>query len=95
MTPIIPEWIDKAGGDVVKRYVVIARYNDRREFDPIEERASVLELTAQGTLGEIAGNGDEIWIYRRDTLDERLEDSLVEAAKVQVRKMNEDAHPIR
>ena len=58
-------------------------------LQPLEKAARLLELLGLGALGEVATDDDELGFKLVDALLDRLDQTLVMRAKVQVRKMDE------
>jgi hypothetical protein len=71
---------------------VVAGDDERPEGQRIEKGACFDELAAERALGEIARDRHQIGRGRADRLNERREQPPVEAAEVQVGKMNDGAH---
>jgi len=82
----------KAREHVMQRHVVVARHDDARGRERVEERARRDELRAARALGQVAGHRDDVRPDRVDRGDQRRHERGIDAAEVQVRQVHERAH---
>src|SRR6187401_597564 len=76
-------WVEKTNGKVEERHVVVSGDHEPWPRQTIEKAARLPELAAARPLGEVARHGDEIRRDRLDGLDERVDQSRVDAAEME------------
>ena len=89
-----PNGSNSRAAQVEQRHVVIAGHDNLRERQAAEKRGRLLELPPPRALRQIAGHRDQIGMDRRDAFDQRRDDALVEAAEMQIGKMDDRAHGV-
>jgi hypothetical protein len=92
VTPILVEWENEAEQDVVQRNVVIARDYDLGPRQLVKKSASRFELATARALRKIAGHRNDIGLDIFDGLNQRLDDSFVNTAEVDIGEMHERSH---
>jgi len=90
--PVLAERAQEPLPDAIERHVVVARNDDRRCPDAGEEIARLLELRLLRALRQVARDDDDIGPDRFDTREQRLDQSGIDAAEVQVGEMDDRSH---
>jgi hypothetical protein len=86
------ERLHEASEHVVQGNVVIARHHDLRAGQGVEEGARLLELLALRTLGQVAGNDDDVRRDRMDQVAQRSQQCLVDTSEMQVGQVDDCSH---
>ena len=73
---------------------MIAGHDDLRPGQRIQKAPRFPELRRFRTLGEIAGDHDEMGLQRLDRAAQRIEQRAIDAPEVQVGEVDEGAHRV-
>ena len=92
VAPVAVEAAEEAEEEIAQRDVVIARHDDLRERNPFEKLPRRDVFDRARALREVAGDRDDVRLRFTDERDQRIENRRMNAAEMQIRKVDERAH---
>lgn len=86
-----PEGVEPTRQQIIKRYVVVPRNHEARIWQFIQKPPGILEFPDARPLGQIARNDQQVRPGLRQCRSERSQDCDIDASKMQIGKMDDDA----